>query len=235
MGQHEGSRSHDQEAEEAQTVGEPATEHGAGDEVQERQHDDLLIVGGAPPGREADDLQARSELDGEPEHVGAEEKPRELSRQERDGRHHADLAEPVLVLPLLRNRQRCDEADEHRARDPPVQLAARDQRQEAQRRQRVGHDPMNQPEPHSAASAVVGASGGASRLRDRLQQSQKAQDWIRPHGGVCAHALPGHTANGDPVAALEVRDRARRHVADPPLEADAPLFAGRVSRVHRDR
>src|SRR3989442_569557 len=47
MAQNEGPRRHDEEAEEADAVGEPVAEDGAGDEVEQGEDDDLLVVRGA--------------------------------------------------------------------------------------------------------------------------------------------------------------------------------------------
>ena len=63
----ERARRDDEEPEEAESVREAPAENGAGHEVKEREHDDLLVVRGPPPRREADDLEHRGELDGDVE------------------------------------------------------------------------------------------------------------------------------------------------------------------------
>ena len=63
VGEDERSWSDDEEPEETEPVGEPTAEHGAGDEMEEREDDDLLVVGGTATRRDADDLKERGELD----------------------------------------------------------------------------------------------------------------------------------------------------------------------------
>ena len=62
VAEHQGSRRNDQEPEEADAVGQPAAEHRPRHEVQEREHDDLLVVGGPAPGRQSHDLEEGREL-----------------------------------------------------------------------------------------------------------------------------------------------------------------------------
>ena len=74
VAEHERARRDDEEAEEAEAVGEAAAEHGAGDEVEQREDDDLLVVRGAAPRGEADDLEDGGELDGDVERGPARER-----------------------------------------------------------------------------------------------------------------------------------------------------------------
>ena len=56
-----------------------------------------------------------------------------------------------------RHRERRDEAEQDRRADPASKLAAGDQREDAERRDGVGHQPMDEAEPHGLAP--VGATG----------------------------------------------------------------------------
>ena len=111
MAEHERAGRDDQEPEEAEAVGQAPAEHRSGDEVQQGQHDDLLVVGRAASGREADDLQERRELDGDVEREATGEEASAFDDQEYERRDGREVAQGRAPLPALR--------DGDREREPP--------------------------------------------------------------------------------------------------------------------
>ena len=68
VGEREHPRHDDDEAEEYDGIVETGREHGTGDQVEEPQDDDLLVVGGCFPMREAGDLEEGRVLDAHAQH-----------------------------------------------------------------------------------------------------------------------------------------------------------------------
>src|SRR5262249_6406361 len=138
----------DEESEEAKPVREATAENRPRDEMHERQEDDLLVVGSAAARAEPDDLERAGELDGELERVGAEEEARDLPDEQGNGEGGSDVARARVLLEALRHEHRDDEADDDARRHPRVELAARDEREKAERREGVGHQPVHDAELH---------------------------------------------------------------------------------------
>jgi hypothetical protein len=153
VAERERARRDDQHAEEAQAVADPAAEDRARDQVQEREQDDLLVVRGASTRGEADDLEHRGELDQDVEHARAQHDAGNLEREDDEDDRRVDVLEPGATQPRLGREHGEREAREERAARPPGELAAQDQRDHAQGRERVGHDPMDEPEPHAEPRA----------------------------------------------------------------------------------
>jgi hypothetical protein len=162
--EHERAGRDHQKTEETKSVREAATEHGAGDQVQERQHDHLLVVRRSPARREPHHLQTRGELDGQLEQRGTQKEPDRLGYQKSDRRHDAELFEHRLVLKILRHGQRGDQPDHDAPGDPAIELTAREQRQESERRQRIGHHPVDQAESHGGFSPGSRAESGGDTI-----------------------------------------------------------------------
>ncbi len=132
------------------------------------------------------------------------------------------------------------EADEDRPAHVAVELPARDQGDDAERRERVGHDPVHQPEPHAAAPRRAGAALTAARARarsrrrgarapglgrsavvDRVDQRQEAQD--RVGAECCARRARARRAS---VATTTASPRLMWATARDADLADAPLEVG---------
>ena len=174
VAEHERARRDDEEADEAEAVREAAAEDRAGDEVQQREDDDLLVVRGAAPRGEADDLEDGGELDGDVERRPTGEEANALDREERERPDGREVTERGSVLPGLRHREGEGEADEHERGRPRRHRARVDDGEHAERRERVGHDAVDEAEPHvgrapsrcrlaclaSSAAFSVGGFGG---------------------------------------------------------------------------
>ena len=105
VAEHERAGRDDEEAEEAEPVGEAAAEHRAGDEVEEREDDDLLVVRGAAARGEPDDLEDRGELDGDVERESPREQAAALDRQQNERGDGREVAESRASLPALRDER----------------------------------------------------------------------------------------------------------------------------------
>ncbi len=155
VAQHQRARRHHQDPQEAQAVAQAAPEHGAGDEVEQREDDDLLVVRGALAGGQADDLEGGGELDEDVEHRHVHEHPRHLHGQHQEEGAGVEVAERRVPLPGLAYRERADEPDQDDRAHRAGELPGEDQRQHAERRQRVGHDPVDEAEPHARPRALA--------------------------------------------------------------------------------
>jgi hypothetical protein len=98
--------------------------------VQEREHDDLLIVRRAFAGGDADDLQTHCELDQQIQNARAgENRASELDGDERKHRNGVDVLVRGLVTPRLLHRHRQDQTDGHGDVHAAAELPARHQRE----------------------------------------------------------------------------------------------------------
>ncbi len=149
VAEHEGARRDDEHAEEAEPVAEAAAEHGAGDEVQQREDDDLLVVRGSLARGQANDLESGGELDEHVEHVGVEEDAADLHAEHDQQRAGVEVPQRRVPLPRLAHRERRDQAEDDRRAHPAVELPAEHQRQHPERRERVGHHAVDEAEPHA--------------------------------------------------------------------------------------
>ena len=107
-----------------------------------------------------------------------------------------------------------DQADQDRVADPAVELAAREQGEQAERRQRVGHDAVDQAESHRAQPSLRAESGGG-------------------HGHLNRRGARGLRLGRD-----RIRDRAATRVAEPlraRRESAAPDRRRRPDRRGRAR
>ena len=168
MAEHERAGSDDEEPEEAEPVREAAAQDGARHEVEQRQDDDLLVVRRAAPRGEADDLQERRELDRDVEREAAGEQAPALDRQENERRGRREVAHRRAALLALGDRDGDGESDQEDDVGPEAQRCGADDGEHAQHREGVGHDPVDQAEPHSAALRGRGSDGvvtGSSSAR----------------------------------------------------------------------
>ena len=147
-----------------------------------------------------------------------DDEERERARWSRSGGARAAPCQPSGMA--MRERE-ADDEDEVR---PRAQRRGADDREDAERRERVGHDAVDEAEPHSAASGRGGvpASSAARRRRPARGAPGTGAADRRRRCGRRARRAAGGRHDGDAVAALQVRDRARRDVADAPLEARRP-------------
>ncbi len=150
MAEHKGAGSDNQEADEAQRVGQAASQNGSSDQMQQGEHDHLLVVRCATSGRQAHDLQCCGEFHGQHQHARAGEQPPDLDHEQHDRRQHGELPESGLLLPALGNGEcQCQRYHQRRAH-PATELAACHERQQAESGQSVGHQPMDEAESHEA-------------------------------------------------------------------------------------
>ena len=160
MAEDERARRDDEEAEEAEAVGEAAAEHRSGDEVKEREDDDLLIVGRPAPRRDPDDLEHRRELDRDVERRLADGQADPFDEEEGEGADGRDVAQERLRLPFLGDGERQGESDEEDDVRLGGHLCGAHDGEDAERREQIGHHAVDEAEPHDAASAR-GDFGGA--------------------------------------------------------------------------
>jgi len=100
VAEHQRAGCDDEEAEEAEPVGETAAEDRPGDEVKQGQDDDLLVVRSATPRGEANDLEQSGELDGDVERRAPGEQPSALHQkeQEREDERRQRLSSTALAV-----------------------------------------------------------------------------------------------------------------------------------------
>jgi hypothetical protein len=118
----------------------------------------------AAPRREADHLEERRELDRDVERRAPGDEARTLHEEEREGPDRRDVPQNRLVLRRLRECEGEREADEDDGVRPRAHRGGVHDREDAERRERVGHDAVDEAEPHSAASSFsLGFGGGSDR------------------------------------------------------------------------
>ena len=164
----EGARSDDEKSEEAKSVSQAATEDGPRDEVQKGQDDNLLVVGGPSAGGQADNLQERGELHRRVERGPAGHEAHRLDQEQRQRSDRREVTERWAPLPGFGDGDGASEPDYQEDVGPRAERRRADDGQDPERRQGVGHDAMDEAEPHSAAPearCAVGAGVASSKAR----------------------------------------------------------------------
>ncbi len=165
---------HDHEADEVEGVVEPRAEHRRGDQVEERERLDVLVVLRGAPMEELGDLQPRGELQTERQDRGAHHPAGDLKREQRD-----DQRVPQRVVAGPRPGPGSDEGAHHepheeRPDDARPELRAEREGAETEGRQAERDDLVEPTEPHvvtfsavrtwtTVLPAVAVGQGGASR------------------------------------------------------------------------
>jgi len=124
-------------------------------------------VCGATSRGQTHDLKERRELHRDVQRRVARQEPRPLPEKEGQGSNRREMPEHRPALPSLRDGDRNEEPDDQHSVGPGTERRRADDGKDAQRRECVGHHPMDEAEPHWAASrtGTSGAATGSRRAR----------------------------------------------------------------------
>jgi hypothetical protein len=120
------SRSEDEKPEKRDGVGEATSQHGAGNQMQERQEDDLMVVRCASARGKTNDLERSGKFHNDRDGITAKRNARDLHRKDQERSNHASQLDRSLLAVALRQKQAEDQPEEHNSCGDGVKFATGD-------------------------------------------------------------------------------------------------------------
>ncbi len=155
LSEHQHPRRGDDEADEDEAVGEVGGEHRRGDQVQEGEDRDLLVVARAPSVEEPRDLEEARELQTEGEEGLAEDPASDLDHQEHDQGDVPTLDPALVGEPRALDEEAHGPGDEERSRRPRAELAPEGERVETEAADQIGDQLVQERKAHAFSPSGV--------------------------------------------------------------------------------
>ena len=135
--------------------------------MEQREHDDLLVVSGPSTRREADDLEKRGELHGDVERRTTRKQAAALDEEQDERGDGGEVPEGRTPLPGFGDEYGGGQADDEGEVGPRAERGGADDGEDPQRREGVRHHAVDETEPHWAASGTAASGAGTASTSAR--------------------------------------------------------------------